>query len=84
MKNATIFICGFVLGVAALLLVPTILGTRFTPQAPQLKEAETITIFLHPWSGYEAATNKAVIIPAEWQRDVFRRLVPDQFHGKVF
>ncbi len=60
------------------------MGTQFTPRAPQLKEARTITIFLHPWGGYEAATNKAVVVPPESQRDVFRRLVPDQFYGKVF
>lgn len=83
MRNAAVFICGFVLGVAAIVVVPMTMASPAALQAPQLKQAKAITIFLHPWGGYEAATNKAVRIPTESQEEIFRRLVPGAFYGKV-
>lgn len=83
MKNAAIFLCGIVIGSAALLLLLTILASRFTQPTPHLKPPQSITVFLYPWSGYEAETKRAVRIPKEKQAEVFRRLVPWTFFKDV-
>lgn len=54
------------------------------PDTPVISPPESITVFLHPWGGYEAATTKAVRIPAESQERIFRRLVPEAFYGNVY
>lgn len=82
MKNVGIFALGLVCG-AALLLLLTVLTSRFTPPTPHLKQPKTITVFLHPWSEYRAATNIPVIIPAKNQESVFRRLVPETYYGDI-
>ena len=60
---------------------------RFTrslsPQTPVVRRPESIVVFLHPWSGYEAATTKPVRIPIERHDEIFRRLVPGTFYGNV-
>ena len=81
MKNAAILILGFVCGAAALLLF---LMTRASqsPPTPDLKPPETITVLLHPpWTS--ATTTEAVVIPATSQDDVFRRLVPEAYYGRI-
>ena len=83
MKYTILFTCGFALGIAALLLLLTTWASRNTRQTPQLKQANTITIFLHPWSGYEAATNKAVLIPDASREEIYRRLVPEKYYGSI-
>lgn len=83
MRKAGIFLLGFVCGAAALLLLLTVHASRFTPPTPALKRADAITVFLHPWSGYRAATNKPVTIPADYQDSVFRRLVPETYYGDI-
>lgn len=68
-------------------MITTFCFVIFTKSLPRktldLRQAESIVVFLHPWSRYEAATNKAVRIPIEVQGEVFRRLVLEKYYGAV-
>lgn len=82
MKTGARVILGFALGVFA-----TYCFVSFTrslpPETPVVRKPESVVVFLHPWSGDEAATTKAVRIPIESQEEVFPRLVPETFYGNV-
>jgi hypothetical protein len=81
MKNAGIFILGFVCGAAALLLLLTVSASR-SPPTPNLKPPESITVLLYPpWTRPD--TPEAVIVPAKRHGDVFRRLIPETYYGEV-
>ena len=83
MKSVAFVLAGFTLGVFA-----TFCFVNFTkslpPDTPIVPNPESITVFLHPWGGREAATTKAVRIPTESQEQIFRRLVPEAFYGNVY
>ena len=83
MKTAVYVLLGFALGVFV-----TYCFVRFTrnlpPETPVVRKPESVVVFLHPWSGYEAATTKAVRIPIERQDEVYRRIVPETFYGNVY
>lgn len=82
MKFAAYALAGFALGVFAAFCFVNFTRS-LSPDTPVISNPESITVFLHPWSGYEAATTKAVRIPAESQEEIFRRLVPETFYGRV-
>lgn len=82
MKSAAYTLAGFALGVFASFCVMNFMRS-LPPGTPIISKPESITVFLHPWGGYEAATSKAVRVPAENQEQIFRRLVPEVFYGRV-
>jgi hypothetical protein len=83
MKSITCVLAGFALGVFATYCCVIFLMS-LPPETPIVPKPESITIFLHPWGGYEAATTKAVHIPSDSQEQIFRRLVPETFCGNVY
>ena len=82
MKSAAYALAGFAIGVFASFCVMNFTRS-LPPGTPVISNPESITVFLHPWVGYEAATTKAVHIPAENQEQIFRRLAPGAFYGRV-
>ena len=81
MKSAGIYVLGFVCSAAALLLFLILLASR-SPEAPELKPPESITVLLHPpWT--RSDTPKAVIVPDDVHDDVFRRLIPETYYGDI-
>jgi len=83
MRYVACILLGFGLGVFATYCFVNF--ARNTPRpTPILAQPKSITVFLHPWGGYEAVTTKAVRIPIERQDEIYRRLVPDTFYGNIY
>ena len=82
MKSIALILVGFALGVLGTFGVVNS-TLRLPPEPPIIPRPESITVFLHPWGGFEASTAKAITIPTEIQEQVFRRLVPEKYFGNI-
>lgn len=82
MKQLLFVFIGFVFGTFV-----TFCTIRFVvqlpPTTPTLKQPESLTVFLHPWSGYEAASREAVHVPTEKQEQIVKRLAPETYFGHI-